>query len=225
MPLSDLDPSSTAVLVIDMQNAFAHPEGTLGISGVDLSEIPAVSDAIEAIADAADAVGMPVLWTKQVHLTPDHGRAQKRLASHTSKRKRVSALAGSWDADFTDRFAAREMDETNIIVKHRFGAFYETRLESVMRMRGVTALIVVGATANACVDTTVREAYMRDIDVVVPVDAVAGVKPHWKQLVVETWAHYFGEVSDTASVVEWIRSAAVGEAAPATLATEIAAAE
>jgi nicotinamidase-related amidase len=206
MPLTDLDPATTAVLVIDMQNAFAHPEGTLGISGVDLSEIPAVSDSIERIADAADAVGMPVFWTKQVHLSPDRGREKKRLASHTSKRKRVSALAGTWDADFTERFAGRTIDETNIIVKHRFGAFYQTRLESVMAMRGITALIVVGATANACVDTTIREAYMRDIDVVVPTDAVAGVKPHWKALVVETWAHYFGELSDTASVVEWISS-------------------
>lgn len=203
--LAVLDPASTALLVIDMQNAFVHLEGTLGISGVDLSAAPDATRQVSILVDAAERIGMPVIWTQQVHLNPDRGRERKRLASHTSRRARVAALADTWDAQLIDEFARHE-GSGDVVVKHRFGAFYGTRLGPLLQMRGVGAVIVVGATANACVDTTIREAYMRDFDVVVPLDAVVGIQPEWKQVAAETWNHYFGAVTDTASVVSWLRS-------------------
>lgn len=201
--LAALDPTSTALLVIDMQNAFAHPTGTLGESGVDLGDTDAVTAAVRTLADAAGP-RMPVIWTKQVHLQPDRGRQAKRLGAHTGRRRRVAALDGTWDAALRDEFAAYD-GGVDLIVKHRFGAFYETRLDALLRMRGIRALIIVGATANACVDTTIREAYMRDYDIVVPLDAVIAVDPEWKRLAAETWRHYFAAVTDTDTVLDWLR--------------------
>ncbi|WP_432994212.1 cysteine hydrolase family protein [Dactylosporangium sp. CA-233914] len=202
--LAALDPAATALLVIDMQNAFAHPGGTLGESGVDLGEADAVTAAVRDLVDAAGA-WMPVIWTKQVHLWPDRGREAKRLSPHTSKRTRVAALDGTWDAALRDEFAAYDDGGADVVVKHRFGAFYATRLDALLRMRGVRTLIIVGATANACVDTTIREAYMRDFDIVVPLDAVIAVDPEWKRLAAATWNHYFAAVTDTATVLGWLR--------------------
>lgn len=201
--LAVLNPATTALLVVDMQNAFVHSEGTLGISGVDLSDAPEITAHVSALVSAAAAQAMPVIWTQQVHLASDRGRERKRLASHTSRRSRVAALADTWDAQFVEDVAPDDMGD--VVVKHRFGAFYGTRLEPLLRMRGAEALIVVGSTANACVDTTIREAYMRDLDVVVPLDAVLGVRSEWKRAAAEIWNQYFGAVTDTASVVSWLR--------------------
>lgn len=203
-----------ALLVIDMQNAFAHPEGTLGVSGVDIAPALATVPKVRALVEAFRARGLPVLWTQQVHLAEDAAREAKALASHTSRRKRVSALSGSWDAAFLDEVADLVDDPTFVVTKHRFGAFYETRLQALCDMLGVNALFVAGLTANACVETTIREAYLRDFDVVAVTDAIAAVRPAWIDTAHAVWQQYLGALASTDEVLAWLahatRPAALG---------------
>lgn len=207
MSVDVLDPARTALLVIDMQNAFVHDEGTLGSSGVP---VKAAQDTIaphRKLIEACRGAGMPVVWTKQVHLEPDVSRARKRLLSHTAKRKRVSALASTWDAELVDELSDLADDPTFIVVKHRFGAFYETRLDALLRMLGVEALLITGVTANACVETTLREAYLRDYDVVAVTDCIAAVRPEWEQPAQAVWGHYLGELATSDEIVGWLAGA------------------
>ena len=103
--LDVLDTDSAALLVIDMQNAFCHPEGTLGDSGVDVGPVQDVYEPVGSLVKAFKAAGIPVVWTVQEHLQPDRGRQQKRLPSHTERRSRVAALAGTWDAEIIEELA------------------------------------------------------------------------------------------------------------------------
>jgi ureidoacrylate peracid hydrolase len=200
-----LDPARTALLVIDMQNAFVHDEGTLGSSGVDVAAAQATIAPHSRLIDACRAVGMPVIWTLQVHLAEDASRSRKRLPSHTSQRKRVSALAGTWDAEIVDELKDRAADDPTLVVtKHRFGAFYETRLDALLRMLGVEALLVTGVTANACVETTLREAYLRDYDVVAVTDCIAAVRPDWTATAHAVWSHYLGTLATSEEIVSWL---------------------
>src|SRR5437588_770317 len=91
-----------------------------------------------------------------------------------------------------------------VIRKHRFGSFHETRLEQVLRMLGTEALLICGTTANACVETTLREAYLRDYDVVAVTDAIAAVRPEWEPTAHAVWAQYLGELATTDDVVAWL---------------------
>ena len=207
MSIDGLDPASAALLVIDMQNAFCHAEGTLGISGVDIAPARATIAPVRRLVEAFQAHQVPVIWTQQVHLDPDASRARKVLASHTAKRKQVSALSGSWDAAIVDELADLATDPTYVVVKHRFGAFYETRLQSLLDMLGTRALFVVGLTANACVETTLREAYLRDYDVVAVTDAIAAVRPQWIETAQAIWAQYLGVLSSTDEVCAWLAGA------------------
>ncbi|HVB70489.1 MAG TPA: isochorismatase family protein [Acidimicrobiales bacterium] len=207
MSLSAIDPSRAALLVIDMQNAFCHSEGTLGLSGVDVAPAQATIAPVRRLAEEFAAAGLPVIWTQQVHLDPDVARARKVLASHTAKRKKVSALSGTWDAAFVDEVIDLVTDATFVVTKHRFGAFYETRLQALLNMLGVQALFVVGLTANACVETTIREAYLRDYDVVAVTDAIAAVRPQWIETAHAVWSQYLGELATTDEVVEWLQVA------------------
>src|SRR5262249_20671371 len=88
--------------------------------------------------------------------------------------------------------------------KHRFGCFYETRLDAMLRMLGTEALLVCGVTANACVETTLREAYLRDYDVVAVTDAIAAVRPEREPLAHAVWGQYFGVLATSDDVVAWL---------------------
>jgi ureidoacrylate peracid hydrolase len=202
-----LDPQRSALLLIDMQNAFCHAEGTLGISGVDVVPAQATYGPVRTLAEAFRAHGLPVIWTRQVHLAKDASRDAKTLASHTAKRKQVSAISGSWDAQLVDELADLADDPTFVMTKHRFGAFYETRLQSLLDMLGVKALFVAGVTANACVETTLREAYLRDYDVVAVTDAIAAVRPQWLPVAEAVWAQYLGVLATTEEVTGWLAAA------------------
>jgi ureidoacrylate peracid hydrolase len=205
--ISALDPACTALLVVDMQNAFVHDEGTLGASGVDVAPAQATIPRHRALIERCRSAGVPVIWTQQVHLPDDASRARKRLASHTAKRKRVSALSGTWDAEIVDELKDLVDDRTFVVVKHRFGSFYETRLDELLRMLGVEALLVTGVTANACVDTTLREAYLRDYDVVAVTDCIAAVRPEWEPAAHAVWAQYLGVLATSDDVIAWLDGA------------------
>lgn len=209
MGLDALDSRTAALLVIDMQNAFVHEAGTLGVSGVDTRRLAAIVPALERLIRRFQGARVPVVWTVQEHLGRDASRARKKLASHTARRKQVSALAGSWDAEIIDELKPlAALDPTCVIRKHRFGAFHETRLDMLLRMLGVRTLFITGTTTNACVETTIREAYLRDFDVMAVTDCISGVNEDWERTAQAVWRQYFCETADSAEVMAWLEAQA-----------------
>jgi ureidoacrylate peracid hydrolase len=204
MALDAIDIKSAALIVIDMQNGFLHEKGTLGISGVNTKRLMTIVPAMKGLIERCRAAGMPVIWTVQEHLAVDASRAQKKLAAHTAKRRQVSCLAGTWDAELIDELKALADNPTFVIRKHRFGAFYETRLELLLRQLGTRTLLVTGTTTNACVETTIREAYLRDYDTVAVTDCISGVNDEWEAAAQKVWAQYFCVLQNSGEVTQWI---------------------
>lgn len=205
MSLAPLDYSKSALLVIDLQNAFIHDKGTLGISGVDTKRLSTIMSPLEKLIKRCQETGVPVIWTMQEHFAVDQNRAKKKLLGHTAKRKQVSALAGSWDEQIVDELKPlADFDPAMVIRKHRFGAFYETRLEMMLKMMGVQHLFIAGATTNACVETSIREAYLRDFDVIAVDDCISGVNGDWESTAKQVWKQYFCEIADSSDVIDWI---------------------
>ncbi|MDR6861371.1 isochorismatase family protein [Variovorax guangxiensis] len=214
MTLDNLDPRSSALLVIDLQNAFIHDKGTLGISGVDTQRLSSIVPVLAELIPRCQAAGIPVIWTVQEHFAVDASRARKKLAGHTSRRKQVSALAGSWDEEIVEELKPlAAVNPAYVIRKHRFGAFYETRLEMMLKMLGTRTLFVAGTTTNACVETSIREAYLRDYDVVALDDCISGVNGEWEETAKNVWKQYFCEISDSKEMGAWIDA----QSAPRTL--------
>lgn len=204
MSLELLERHKSALLVIDLQNAFCHKDGTLGKSGLDAEHLSSIVPQLRTIIQQCHEVSMPVLWTVQEHFEDDHRRSRKRLPSHTSKRKGVSALAGTWDAEIIDELKDLVTNPSYVIRKHRFGGFYETRLDIVLEQLGVSALFVTGLTTNACVETTIREAYLRDYDVIGIEDCISGVNPEWEENAKDVWCHYFGITCQSSEFSAWL---------------------
>lgn len=205
MSLDQLETRKSALLVIDLQNAFIHEKGTLGVSGIDTKRLSSIVTPLQKLIKRCQDAGVPVIWTKQEHFATDHNRAKKKLAGHTSKRKQVSALAGTWDEEIIDELKPlADVRPEFVIRKHRFGAFYETRLEMMLKMLGVQHLFVTGATTNACVETSIREAYLRDYDVIAVDDCISGVNGDWEETAKKVWGHYLCEISNSEDIISWI---------------------
>jgi nicotinamidase-related amidase/catechol 2,3-dioxygenase-like lactoylglutathione lyase family enzyme len=204
--LEDLDLKRSALVVVDMQNAFCHPEGTLGQSGVDTKRLRTVIPRLRELILKCRAVEMPVLWTVQEHFQKDHRRSRKKLAPHTARRKGIAALVGTWDANIIEELADLADVPTFIIRKHRFGGFYETRMHIVMEMLGVDHLFIAGLTTNACVETTIREAYLRDYDVIAVTDCISGVNEAWEATAQEVWQQYFAITCSFEEFTDWMDS-------------------
>jgi len=177
-----------ALLVVDMQNGFCHPEGSfarigLGLEGADT----AVRNAAVAIGQARQA-GLPVVYTRHLYRPgrADEGRALKQNSAALAG---VNGLAaGTWDADVVDELGCRSGDL--IVDKVRFDAFQWTSLEPLLHGLGVAELVVCGVVTNICVETTIRSAFMRDFPVIMLADCCAAATRRLHELSVEVLAAY-----------------------------------
>lgn len=205
----ELLPAETALLVIDPQNAFCHPDGTLGVSGVPMEPLVAPIAPIRRLIEACRAAGVVDIWTRHLNHADDPGRLAHRITPHTSKRRKVAAQPGTWDAEFVGELNDLAPAD-RIVTKHRWSAFYATNLEARLRVLGARLVIVCGSTTNACIDTTVRDAYMRDFDVVIPRSCVGGVRGDWHETALAVLAQYAGEVVELEEIEAQLAPATVG---------------
>lgn len=164
-----LDPARTAVVVIDVQNDYCHPSGVFAQAGLRVDGLEELVSRINALVAAARAAGSPVIWVR-MEWADD---AEVGLLAERSPFLRSAGLRqGTWGAELVDGLAVEPGDAQ--VSKARFSSFYDTTLEDTLRRLGVTTLVTAGVRTDFCVESTVRDAFFRDFDVVVAEDAVAG---------------------------------------------------
>lgn len=167
----DVAVERSAIVVVDMQNAFASKGGTLDIAGVDLSDAPRVVRTIRSVIDAGRAAGVPIVYLQMVYKSdlsdaggPRSPNCYKELAMHLMNAKpelRGKLLTeGSWDGALVEELAPKAGDL--VITKTRYSGFAGTTLDSQLRMRGIQFLFFAGIAANVCVESTLRDAYFLD---------------------------------------------------------------
>jgi ureidoacrylate peracid hydrolase len=206
----DIDPSLAGLLVIDMQNGFASPDGTLGKAGMDISMTRGIIPNIQRLVDAARAAGVHVFWSRQVHYPDDKTREQRLIPGHLARGAGRSMLCarGTWDAELVDELKSHVQPEDDIIQKHRASCFYSTNFEAELRIHGIRLLIVTGTTSSFCVDSTIREAYARDFDVIVPGDAISDTEIEATRAVLRSTERFHGFVTTTDELVAKLASIA-----------------
>lgn len=203
-PLS-LDPERTAVIAIDPQNSFLHPEGLIARHGGDVSMMAAALPRVREVVAAGRERGIQDIWTQHVHYPNDAKWTRHQVLPHSFRWDAgPTALKGTWEAEFVDEVQDLTSTSTEIIVKHRFSSFLDTRLDTLLRMLDVRTLIVTGFATTHCVECTVRDAYQRDYDVIVPHEAVAAISKSGHDASLEVIDKVFGKVLPTDDVLRLI---------------------
>ena len=161
----------SAIVVVDMQNAFVNKGGTLDLAGADLSDAPRVVRTIRSVLDAARSAEMTIVHL-QVGYKPDLSNAggtrspnyyketAMRLMCSKPELKGKLLTEGSWDFAVVDELAPQPEDI--VVVKTRYSGFAGTTLDAQLRNRGIQYLFFAGIAANVCVESTLRDAYFLD---------------------------------------------------------------
>jgi ureidoacrylate peracid hydrolase len=179
-----LDTAHTAVIVVDMQNDFGHPQGMFGRAGIDLSGIRATIEPTRQVLDAARTAGILVVFLQMAfkpdlsdagapsspnwlkHLPMRAGEATTSPAGEPSR----ALIRGTWNTAVIDELPIASGDLC--VYKHRFSGFFQTDLHELLQARGITQLIVTGCTTSVCVESTVKDAMFLDYHCLILEDCV-----------------------------------------------------
>ena len=173
-----LDPSHTALLIVDMQRDFCCAGGSFDRLGVDLSMYPPVIDRIGGLLEGArQSRVLPVFI--QMTVLPNRASespAQIRfnLRLHDGHHGQAEPLAYTLDGSEGQRFVPglEPQDGELIVKKYRSSAFWGTNLALLLRSNGIKSVVVSGCTTEGCVESTARDAMFSDYYVVLATDAV-----------------------------------------------------
>ena len=167
----NLDPSVTALVLVDLQNDFLHARGAYGRAGTGAPAISALPARLKPVADAMRNHGG---WIVSTHFTLVPGRNGEPLISDHLRHLRPFLTVGDFVPGSFGHEIVAELKPADLSVeKVAFSAFHESRLEFVLRRAGITNLVFAGITTNGGVESTVRDAHVRDFHCAVLSDGCA----------------------------------------------------
>jgi ureidoacrylate peracid hydrolase len=199
-------PAQSALIVVDMQNAYATQGGYLDLAGFDVSATKPVIAKIKTAVEAARASGMLIIWFQNgwddqyVEAGgPGSPNWYKSNALKTMRKRpelQGTLLAkGTWDYQLVDELVPQEGDI--VLPKPRYSGFFNTPLDSILRSRGIRHLVFTGIATNVCVESTLRDGFFLEYFGIVLEDATHQAGPAFAQQAalfnIET---FFGWVSD-----------------------------
>lgn len=200
-PLAELlEPQRTALIVIDVQNDFGSPEGVSARAGFNLSSVDNAVDNISELLDAARKRGVLVVLVKLLTAPQsDSAAANERRARMGTEGNERPCRDGTWGAEYY-RIAAQPGDIE--IGKARYSSFVNTPLDFYLKSRpGLDTLVVCGLTTECCVETTVRDAFVRDYHVFIPHDAAAAYSRDVHDVSLKILGIYFASIVSTEQVL------------------------
>jgi ureidoacrylate peracid hydrolase len=180
----NIEPSKTAVIVVDMQNDFGSKGGMFDRAGLDISMIQATVRPTSKVLVAARSAGIPIVYLKMgfrpdLSDLGDSESPNRTRHLHFGVGQTISAPDGTqgrmlirdtWNTDIMTELKPENGDI--ILYKNRFSGFFGTELDDVLKRRGTKYLIVTGCTTSVCVESTVRDAMFRDYSCVLLEDCM-----------------------------------------------------
>jgi nicotinamidase-related amidase len=163
IPITDgvvLDPATTALIVVDMQNDFVSDGGSLQVPDAQAT-VPTIAELVRRFR----AAGAHIVFTQDTHRDGDPEFAIWP----------VHALEGTRGWQIVD--ALHPLPDDIVLRKPRYDAFYGTPLDHLLRQWGVETLVICGTVANICVHYTAASAALRWYGVVIPRDAISALDP------------------------------------------------
>lgn len=197
-----LDPARGALLTIDIQNDFGHPEGVLGRAGVDRSRVDAAVDRAQALIDAAHRREVTVVHvTLQTTSALDSRAASLRRDRQGIPNSEAHRLCrqGQWGAEL---YRIVPGPDDLHVAKARYSSFQDTVLDRQLRALGIDTLVIGGLTTECCVDTAVRDAFHRDYNVFLASDACASFDTAQHDVCISVMAAYCALIVQSQDVIE-----------------------
>ncbi len=183
----------SALLVIDMQKFFLDPHSPSFTCG-GLAILPTLKRLIQAFREC----GRPVIYTRHVH-HPDH--LDSGIMGWWWE---GMCVEGSPDSEIHPDLAPRPSEK--VVVKHRYSAFYNTDLETILRCMGIEDLVISGVMTNMCCESTARDAYYRDQHVFFLADGTGSINAEMQVASLLNLAFGFAYVTSASGILADLES-------------------
>jgi ureidoacrylate peracid hydrolase len=209
---ADLDPTRTALVVIDLQHAFMN-------DAVGHAVCPAARDIVPAVnrlAEALRAAGGGVFWIQMTHDVRclDEWSVAHEMASPEMREKRIAALSeGTLGHRLWSELDIQPEDE--IVKKYRYSAFMPgtSELPERLRSRGFDTVLITGTVTNVCCESSARDANMTNFRTIMVSDGNAAMTREEHEASLAAFYNVFGDVMDTDMIIDCLRRARPARAA------------
>lgn len=169
--MTAIDPATTALVLVDMQNDFLHPDGAYGRANQSCDAIAALPARLAGVAEAMRSAGG---WIASTHFTLVPGKGGEPFISPHLKQLRPFLGKGDFAPGSHGQALIDQLQPADLSVeKVAFSAFYQSRLEWMLNRAGIETLIFGGIVTNGGVASTVRDAHVRDFHTTVLSDGCA----------------------------------------------------
>lgn len=194
------NPSCCAVVVVDMQNDYCHPDGAMARMGNDVTAAARVLPNVLSLLELARDHGVPCILVRTTHgpWTDTHGWRSRGQGGDMLDLEQTPLVAvGSWGAEF---FEVEPRPEDLVVTKHRYSAFAFTPLELALHARDRDMVLCAGTMTNACVEATAIDAVMRGFRAALISDCTATSSDEAQRLGLAKFAALIGPVIDLATL-------------------------
>jgi len=203
----DIDLDRTALVVVDMQNAFVSPGGMFDLAGLDVSAAAEVIEVHKRLLDACRSAGVPVVYLQMTYRPdladgggPESPNFHKELGLVLMRQRPelhgTLLVEGTWDWQIVDGLTPQPGDR--VFTKSRYSGFSGTDLAGNLRAAGIRNLLFTGVATNVCVESTARHAYFEEFWPILVEDAMNHSGPDFnRQATLWNFENVFGWVTDS----------------------------
>ncbi|EKE20244.1 MAG: Isochorismatase hydrolase [uncultured bacterium] len=188
-----INPKKTALLVIDMQNDFVK-KGAV----IEVANARKILKNLQKFADECRKKKMIVIFTKHIY-DPKKNPVEAVLFPELEK---MGLRKNTYGADVASDLKIEKSDI--VLEKNRYDAFYQTKLESILKKKSITDLIITGTMTNVCCESTARGAMMRDFNVWFCSDLTATSNKEKHLCSLKTIATHFGKVLKSSEIWKFL---------------------
>src|SRR3989344_4461373 len=185
--------TNTALILVDMQNAFCSKQGSFRKRGNSIINLNNAIKTTKLLLDFARKKKWLIIFTKLAYKL-DYSDAGLLIKRNPKIRKFRGYIENTWDSQIVDVLKPHENEI--IIVKKRYDSFYDTNLEEILKKNNIKKLIVAGLLTNICVESLVRSAFDRDFKVILVKDGTSTFSKEIYSDSLKTIQKHFAKIMD-----------------------------
>ncbi len=180
-----LDPKHSALLILDVQDYFLDES-----SHAYIPSAHAILPRLQGLIGAYSKAGLPVIFTRHLNTPAEAGMMARWWRDLIHPENPLSGITSALD-----------LTAGQVLEKSQYDAFYKTALESILRERGVEALVLCGLMTHLCCETTARAAFVRGFEVFFPVDGTATYNRAFHEATLLNLSHGFATPVSVAEIL------------------------
>ena len=196
--MDQIKSSKSVLVVIDVQNDFCDGKGFFSKEGRDLSRVHQMMPNLVSLLRKCRQVKMPIIFVRTFHSDWTNSPAWLMRGGGMAKKAPVCG-PNSWGAEF---YEVQPESEDYVVTKHRYSAFVGTDLDLILRSKGFKTILFAGVATNVCVETTLRDAFNHNYNVILVEDCCAAYSAEEHAGTLANVSKHFGIVPDSKALQE-----------------------